>query len=172
LAEDEKYATNPARIVHRDELLAILNAELATRSKDDIIAGLEARKVPVGPVNTLPEVFATDQVKAREMMIEMAREDTAKGAVKLIGNPLKFSRTPVSYRRDLAKTRMKYCPASRPSLTKRHLALKALYPQVSPDRDHTFLLWSHMSVIEPCQTFIGRLPPVIEGGKGLRWPVC
>jgi formyl-CoA transferase len=99
LAEDEKYATNPARIVHRDELLAILNAELATRSKADIIAGLEARKVPVGPVNTLPEVFATDQVKAREMMIEMAREDTAKGAVKLIGNPLKFSRTPVSYRR-------------------------------------------------------------------------
>ena len=32
------------------------------------------------------------------MTITMPAPDTAKGTVRLIGNPLKFSRTPVSYR--------------------------------------------------------------------------
>ena len=72
---------------------------MVERSMSEIIAGLEARKVPVGPVNTLEQVFASEQVAAREMKIEMARGDVEGGAVTLIGNPLKLSKTPVTYRR-------------------------------------------------------------------------
>ena len=64
-----------------------------------MIAGLEARKVPVGPVQTMDEVFASEQVRSREMRIELPRPDIDRGGVELIGNPLKFSRTPVTYRR-------------------------------------------------------------------------
>ena len=68
---------------------------ITARTTVEVIAGLEALKVPVGPVQTLDQVFASEQVRARGMMVEMEAEP---GPVRLIGNPLKFSRTPVSYR--------------------------------------------------------------------------
>lgn len=98
LAKDARYATNPARIENRSKLLKVIEGLLAERSMADIIDGLEARKVPVGPVNTLGQVFASDQVAARGMKIEMPRDDVAGGTVPLIGNPLKLSKTPVTYR--------------------------------------------------------------------------
>lgn len=98
LAEGEN-AVNANRVRNREALIAAYEAELATRTMADVIAGLEARKVPVGPVNTLEQVFATNQVAAREMKISMPRDDVEKGAVELIGNPLKLSKTPVTYRR-------------------------------------------------------------------------
>ncbi|SHE65779.1 formyl-CoA transferase [Litoreibacter ascidiaceicola] len=99
LAEDPAFATNPARIENRTKLLKIIEGLMVERSMQDILDGLEARKVPVGPVNTLGQVFASEQVAAREMKIDMARDDVRDGAVSLIGNPLKFSKTPVTYRR-------------------------------------------------------------------------
>lgn len=98
LATDTRYATNPARIENRVKLLKILEGLMAERPNADIVAGLEARKVPVGPVNTLGQLFASDQVAARGMKISMARDDVEGGTVSLIGNPLKLSKTPVTYR--------------------------------------------------------------------------
>ncbi|EPX79276.1 CaiB/BaiF CoA transferase family protein [Litoreibacter arenae] len=98
LAEDPRFSTNPARIENRGKLLKILEGLMAERDSADVLAGLEARKVPVGPVHTLGQVFTSDQVAARDMKIKMARDDVAGGAVTLIGNPLKLSKTPVTYR--------------------------------------------------------------------------
>jgi formyl-CoA transferase len=98
LAQDPAFATNPARLANRDRLIPLLEAEVARFTRDEVIAGLEARKVPVGPVNTVEEAFASDQVAARGMRIDMARADIDRGGVELIGNPLKLSATPVSYR--------------------------------------------------------------------------
>ena len=95
---DGDNALNKNRVINRDSLIAQYEAELAKRTMAEVIEGLEARKVPVGPVNRLEQVFATEQVAAREMKIDMPRDDVAGGAVGLIGNPLKFSKTPVSYR--------------------------------------------------------------------------
>ena len=64
-----------------------------------MIAGLEARRVPVGPVQTLPEVFASDQAQARGMALDMQGDGTTGPlTLPLIGNPLHFSATPVTYR--------------------------------------------------------------------------
>lgn len=98
-ANDPRYATNPARLEHRDALIADLAPRLAQLSIVDIVSGLEAARVPVGPVQTLDQVFASDQVAARDMIAHMPRDDLAQGQVRLIGNPLKLSRTPVTYRR-------------------------------------------------------------------------
>lgn len=97
-ATDSRYATNTARLAHRDTLVPMIAGVLATRTTAHVIDGLEARKVPVGPVNTIGQALETDQAEARGMSITMPAPDTAKGTVRLIGNPLKFSRTPVSYR--------------------------------------------------------------------------
>lgn len=99
LSDDARFATNPSRLAHRDALLAELIPVLKQRTTTEIVDGLEAAKVPVGPVLALDEVFATDQIEAREMVVSMPREDAKDGEVRLIGNPLKLSRTPVSYRR-------------------------------------------------------------------------
>ena len=95
LAEDPRFATNPARLTYRDALNDILIPALKRFTMEEVIAGMEARKVPAGPVQTLDRVFATDQVEARDMAIEM---QSGVGPVKLLGNPLNFSRTPVTYR--------------------------------------------------------------------------
>ncbi len=99
LADDPLFATNPARLDNREALIATLVPLLEALSMADIIGGLEAAKVPVGPVQTLDQVFASDQVQAREMIAEIPREDVDGGAVRVIGNPLKLSKTPVTYRR-------------------------------------------------------------------------
>ncbi|WP_425592022.1 CaiB/BaiF CoA transferase family protein [Epibacterium ulvae] len=95
LAQDPRFATNPARLEYRAALDDILIPVVKGLQTADVIAGLEARKVPAGPVQTLDQVFDSDQAQAREMKISM---DSKAGAVELIGNPLKFSRTPVTYR--------------------------------------------------------------------------
>ncbi|WP_171102274.1 CaiB/BaiF CoA-transferase family protein [Ruegeria sp. HKCCD7255] len=95
LAEDPRFATNPSRLEHRDALNAILRPAVQSLTTQAVISGLEAVKVPVGPVQTLDQVFSTDQVAARQMQIAMQAKP---GTVNLIGNPLKLSRTPVTYR--------------------------------------------------------------------------
>ncbi|MBY6042964.1 CaiB/BaiF CoA transferase family protein [Phaeobacter italicus] len=95
LARDPRFATNPARLDHRDALADIIVPAIRQHTTDAVIAAMEERKVPAGPVQTLDQVFASDQVAARGMAIEMRSE---AGPVQLLGNPLKLSRTPVTYR--------------------------------------------------------------------------
>ncbi|MEE9333807.1 MAG: CoA transferase [Granulosicoccaceae bacterium] len=98
LASDVRFATNPARLENREALAEIIQTILLEHKTDKIIDGLEALKVPVGPVNNLENVFNTGQVAAREMRISIETEKVGQGFVELIGNPLKLSKTPVSYR--------------------------------------------------------------------------
>lgn len=98
LTNDPRYATNPARLEHRDTLIPALVPLLAAKPMAEIITGLESVTVPVGPVQTLDQVFGSDQVQARDMIAEIPREDVTNGSVKVIGNPLKLSKTPVTYR--------------------------------------------------------------------------
>ena len=54
--------------------------------------------MPAGPVNDIAQVFADPQVSARGMRIEMECDGVAGGRVPMIGNPIKFSASPVEYR--------------------------------------------------------------------------
>lgn len=99
LATDADFTSNPARLANRVALIAALEVEVKTWAKDDLITRMEQAKVPGGPIHTLPEVFASDQVAARQMKITMPYPGAQSGSVDLIGNPIKFSATPVTYRR-------------------------------------------------------------------------
>jgi len=95
LADEPRYATNPNRLANRDTLIPIIQSVLKTKTKGAVITILEAADISVGPVLPLDEVFASSQVEERKMKIEM----TSKHAdIHLIGNPLKFSKTPITYR--------------------------------------------------------------------------
>jgi len=63
-AEDVRFATNRARIAHKDLLLQNLRAILRTQSRDHWQAQFLAVGVPCSPVHTVAEALAQEQVQA------------------------------------------------------------------------------------------------------------
>jgi crotonobetainyl-CoA:carnitine CoA-transferase CaiB-like acyl-CoA transferase len=98
LSADPRFAENASRVKNRAALVPVIRDIVARESSEYWIKNLESRGVPCGPVNTVDQVFADPQVKARGMAVPLPHP--ASGAdVKLIASPLRFSDTPVSYRR-------------------------------------------------------------------------
>lgn len=96
-ADDARFSTNSNRVLNRAVLVPMLAEQIAQRMTDDWVKALQDADVPVGPVNTIDQVFAMDQIKARAMDITM-NHPLAKDPLHLVGSPLKLSATPVSYR--------------------------------------------------------------------------
>ncbi len=92
LADDERFATNPSRVRHRDTLVPMLAEMVKTLGKAHWIAALEAAGVPCGPINELDEVFDNEQVIARGMQVSLPHPCGAD--VKLVRNPIRMSATP------------------------------------------------------------------------------
>lgn len=91
LAHDPRYATNAARVEHRQPLVADLSTAFARWHQQDILQTLENHGVPAGPVNTLDDVFADPQVCHRQLQIELPLENAPKACVPGIRTPLVFS---------------------------------------------------------------------------------
>ncbi|MFO1169624.1 MAG: CaiB/BaiF CoA-transferase family protein [Hyphomicrobiaceae bacterium] len=98
LGRDPRYLKNTDRRARREELVGQLAERIKTLKRDDLIAGMEKAGIPGGPIYDLDDVFASDQVAARDMHIKVPHPLAATGSVDLIGNPIKLSRTPVTYR--------------------------------------------------------------------------
>ena len=93
---DRRFATNPGRLAHREVLDAMIEAALATWTRAQVIAALEAAGVPCGPINTLPEVFADPQFAARGLGVTLAREDGT--AIPTVAYPARLAASPATYR--------------------------------------------------------------------------
>ncbi|WP_269410119.1 CaiB/BaiF CoA transferase family protein [Lentibacillus daqui] len=94
--EVERFQTNPSRVEHRDELVPLLQEVFLTKSTAYWQEQCKQNKIPCGPIYDLAEVTNDPQLRARNMFI--ACEHPIAGNVKMIGSPLKFSRTPVEVR--------------------------------------------------------------------------
>jgi crotonobetainyl-CoA:carnitine CoA-transferase CaiB-like acyl-CoA transferase len=97
LASDERFATNPLRAKNRLVLIPMLADILATRGVRDWYADFDAAGVPSGPINGFAEVFADPQIVHREMLRQLPH--ASAGTVPQVANPVRFSATPVEYRR-------------------------------------------------------------------------
>jgi crotonobetainyl-CoA:carnitine CoA-transferase CaiB-like acyl-CoA transferase len=98
LLEDERFATNGARVRNRDTLIAILKDVVAAKSSEHWVSGLEPLNVSCGPINTLEQVFDDPQVNARDMRLQMPHPVAGDRPIELIGSPLRMSETPPTYR--------------------------------------------------------------------------
>jgi crotonobetainyl-CoA:carnitine CoA-transferase CaiB-like acyl-CoA transferase len=96
LADDERFATNEARIRHYDALKPILDNRLRQRARAEWISALTDAGVPCGAVRSVGEVLEDPQLHARSML-ETA-EHAALGPVRVLGIPVKLSDTPGSVR--------------------------------------------------------------------------
>ena len=97
LANDPRFTLSSTRSEHRGALLPEIEAELAKWQSADLIAAMEAAKLPAGRVNSVPEALALPQVAAREAVQTLIRDDGTP--VRFMGFPGKFSASPVNYRR-------------------------------------------------------------------------
>ena len=96
LPKDPRFATNAGRSPNRDALIAEMQSAIGTWQSDDLIAAMEAAKLPGGRVNSIPQILADPQIAARGLVKEIARADGTP--VKFTGFPAKFSATPPNYR--------------------------------------------------------------------------
>ena len=65
LAADERLATNPGRLAHRELVVGSLRARIATRPAHDWLVSLAGAGVPAGIVRSVPEALADVDASAR-----------------------------------------------------------------------------------------------------------
>jgi crotonobetainyl-CoA:carnitine CoA-transferase CaiB-like acyl-CoA transferase len=70
-AADPRFATNPGRLAHREEVAGRLAARLAGMPRAEVLAAMQRAGVPAGPINTVAEAFAEPQAVARGMVLEL-----------------------------------------------------------------------------------------------------
>jgi crotonobetainyl-CoA:carnitine CoA-transferase CaiB-like acyl-CoA transferase len=96
LPDDERFSSSAGRSVNRDALLAQMRPAIARWQSQDLIAAMEAAKLPGGKVNEIPEVLEHPQIKARGLIHDMERSDGTP--VKVLGFPAQLSASPATYR--------------------------------------------------------------------------
>ena len=93
MARDPRFATNPARVTNRVEMERALIGEDRPWKRDDLLAALEKAVVPAGPINTIADLFADPQFKARGMRIEPQGTPGVRSPIVMSDKPA-CARTP------------------------------------------------------------------------------
>jgi crotonobetainyl-CoA:carnitine CoA-transferase CaiB-like acyl-CoA transferase len=96
LGADPRFATNPDRVAHRDELVPALEKIFATHTAADWLQRLREADVPAALVQTVEEAFADPQTQARQMVVEL--DHSRIGRARSIANPARLAATPPAYR--------------------------------------------------------------------------
>lgn len=91
LAADVDYATNPARVAHREELKVRLEALLAAAGADEWQRRLTQAGVPCGPINDVSQAVSLATSLGLDPVVKV-------DGVPTVANPITLSQTPATYR--------------------------------------------------------------------------
>jgi len=97
LACDDKFSHNPQRVEYRDELCEKIATYLVQHPTAYWLQLLDTVGVPCGPINEIDQVFNDPQIRARNMVVDLPH--AVAGQVPQVGNPIHFSRTPITLTR-------------------------------------------------------------------------
>ncbi|WP_421360813.1 CaiB/BaiF CoA transferase family protein [Agrobacterium rosae] len=97
IADDERYATNKARVAHKVEVRQIVSTETLKWMKRDLLTACETNAVPAGPINSIEEMFADPQVQSRGLRVDLQAADGT--AIPGVRTPIVLSETPLRYER-------------------------------------------------------------------------
>ena len=92
---DERFITNPARVVHREQLCDALNTRFAQQPRAYWLEVLDRAGVPCGAIHNVAEALAMPQVEARQMIVDFKAFGSP---VRALGSPIKLSASPITYR--------------------------------------------------------------------------
>jgi len=97
LKADPRFCTNDVRVLHRDELDAIIGAFILGRTQEQNLAIFEAAGVTVGPVCSVADLIDHPFIKGRQAIIEV--EDRDLGSVPMHNILPRLSQSPGGFRR-------------------------------------------------------------------------
>ena len=89
---DENLSKNLYRVEHRYEVEKMIEEVTTTKTTEEWIEIFEEHQVPVGPINTIEEMFEDPQVKSLDMVVTI--NHSKAGKIKLLSPPWKLSETP------------------------------------------------------------------------------
>lgn len=86
---DPRFADSTKRFENRHALYDIMDKAFLNKTADEWLEILNAADVPCGLVNTLDQVFNSEQVAIRKMAVEI--DHPHAGKFRTVGNPIKLS---------------------------------------------------------------------------------
>ncbi len=89
---DERFKSLEARLDNYDAFVDEMNALMRLRTTEEWITLLDAHRVMCGPVNNIEQVVNDPHINGRGVFVDV--EHTQAGSLKVVGTPMKFSRTP------------------------------------------------------------------------------
>jgi crotonobetainyl-CoA:carnitine CoA-transferase CaiB-like acyl-CoA transferase len=95
LLTDPRFATNPSRVQHREEVVRVLSEIFRTETCEHWIDLLERHDIPVCRVNRLEDILAHPQIAANGLVVE--HEDPVRGRLRTLGPLIKMSGTPTAF---------------------------------------------------------------------------
>jgi crotonobetainyl-CoA:carnitine CoA-transferase CaiB-like acyl-CoA transferase len=94
LASDARFATNPLRIANRDELIPLLQAEIARHRTAELLARLREAGVPASPVNDLAAVAEDEQLHATGILQKLSGRELVSPPLSADGERLRYRSDP------------------------------------------------------------------------------
>ena len=91
IVDEPRFATNEARVEHRDALADLVKPLFASDTTDVWIERLHELGLPAGRLMTIKEVFDDPQVQHNQMRVELPTES---GPVPVTGSPVQFDGEP------------------------------------------------------------------------------
>jgi CoA:oxalate CoA-transferase len=89
LIDDERFATDPARLRHQGPLREAIEAWTSRRTVDEVVDGLAAHGIPVAPVRDLGTALHAPE--ARERGVLSSAPHPAGGSIEVLQQPVRFS---------------------------------------------------------------------------------
>ena len=129
LAADERFHSQEGRNRNREEILELVGNWTRARRVADCLQALDQARVPCAKVQTIDEVIADPQIRARNMMVE--QEHPVLGKIQMPNLPFHFSgcdttitqiapflgqQETVARHERLRRTRQREAPARHPAL--------------------------------------------------------
>jgi crotonobetainyl-CoA:carnitine CoA-transferase CaiB-like acyl-CoA transferase len=95
-ADDDRFATNDARVRNREALVAMLRETFRARTASEWLEALGRAAVPCAPVRTMHDVFASPEGLALVRNVDDAERDTV---LPLVASPIRFDGAATPIRR-------------------------------------------------------------------------
>lgn len=91
---DERYKDNESRLENYADFEINMNDLMIEKSTKEWMRILDSNKIMCGPVNNIKQIVNDPQILERGMIKDVV--DNKKRKMKVVGTPMKFSRTPCS----------------------------------------------------------------------------
>ena len=95
--DDPRFAKTPERMANLDKVRELLTPFFLEKTRVEWMTLMEKAGIPAGPILDTGEMFADEQTRHRNMVVEV--DHSTVGKIETLGPAVKLSKSPASVRR-------------------------------------------------------------------------